>query len=131
VGGFKGEVTGVLYLTQGHVRYPMGSLLVTTSLGKLYIWHPHLQAWQSSDITPLKGLFSIPSAAGELLAVLDNNNVVLLDTGAKIPLSSIGYPSQEAVKYITRDDAGIFYYVVTASNQVHVFNTLASVWSKQ
>lgn len=131
VGGFKGDVTGVLYLTQGHVRYPMGSLLVTTSLGKLYHWHPYLQAWQSSDITPLKGLFSIPSAEGELLAVLDNNTVVLLDSGAKIPLSSLGYPSQEVVKYITRDDAGIFYYVVTATNQVHVFNALASVWSKQ
>jgi parallel beta-helix repeat protein len=131
VGGFKGEVTGVLYLTQGHVRYPMGSLLVTTSSGKLYHWHPYLQTWQSSEIMPLKSLFSIPSAEGELLATLENNNVVLLDTGAKIPLSSIAYPSQETVKYITRDNAGIFYYVVTTSNQVYVFNALASVWSRQ
>ena len=56
---------------------------------------------------------------------------MLLDTGAKIPLSSIAYPSQETVKYITRDNAGIFYYVVTTSNQVYVFNALASVWSRQ
>lgn len=130
-GGFQGTVTGVLYITKGHPLFPVGTLLVTTSAGKLHYWHPYLQAWQSMDIPVVKGLFSIPSADGELLASLDNNNVVLIDSGAKIPLASIGYPSQESVKFITRDDAGIFYYVVTASNQVYIFNALAGVWNKQ
>lgn len=133
--GFTGEITGLLYMTQGDTVLPADSLIAIDSTNKAYWWAPTGNSGvfdlKTVNINRLDALFSIPGATNETIAYLEGNDVVIYSTGARFSLQSLGFPSTEAVKAISRDEVGAVYYLVTESGTVYVYNTLKSEWQKQ
>ncbi|OQW93552.1 MAG: hypothetical protein BWK79_10530 [Beggiatoa sp. IS2] len=129
-GGFKSEIKGLLYLRQGNGTLPAGSLFVTDNTGKLYQSLPPHKEWTVTDLA-VDALFSILTATGETVAYLEGTEAIIADTGARFSLSSIGFPSTEPVIAVSRDDGGTFYYLVTASKKIYIYNALTSEWLQQ
>jgi parallel beta-helix repeat protein len=140
-GGFSAEITGLLYAIQGNTSLPAGSFVVTDSSGKLYWWKDG-SGWQVDNSKSVNALFSLyVNPTEEALYSLDGNNLMpfdlpgsggeLISDPIPLPLSDIAFPSNEQVKIISRDNEGKFYYMVTESNEVHVFELQASKWYKQ
>jgi parallel beta-helix repeat protein len=139
--GFSSEITGLLYTIQGNPSIPAGSFIVTESSGQVHWWKPDGSGWQMNESKPVNALFSLyVNNAEEILYSLEGNNLMpfyLPGTGGELsdppplPLSDIDFPSDEAVKIISRDNEGKLYYLVTQSNEVYVLDLQSSQWYKQ
>lgn len=123
--GFEGKITGVLYLLQRDSTntLPEGTLIVTNNSNKVYLSLPEQRGeWITIDFSDsISGLFSIPGDQKESIFYLKENEIISLETQEHFSIEEkMGLPINEPVKLITRDEAGLFYYLVTESNQVHV-----------